>query len=126
MHLRDSGMVSTAERNDRTGLCTGQRATRVPIYADVWQGADGDEIRADFRVHESEKTGKETLGRPPCLLAFSLFFHTRPKPGLLLLVTCLCLQSESQQPYGCWDSDCRKTYSLDSLTHAGVRGRLGN
>ena len=58
-YARDEGTLSAEEADDREDLWNSERESWIPIYAAIRKGPDGNESRADLRMHESEKAGKD-------------------------------------------------------------------
>lgn len=101
-HLGDERTLRTKKRNYRTNLWNSKGESWISIYSDVWQGANGNESRADFCLHESEKASKnDTKNRIKrrnihFILQNNRNFHTQPEKngaGTDVLAP-LCLQSE--------------------------------
>ena len=56
----DERSLPPTKANDRAAVWNSEGESRVPIYTAVWKRPDGNESRVDIRMHESEKTGKDT------------------------------------------------------------------
>ena len=59
-HDRKQTDLSVKKRNHREDLRYSERTAWISIYAVYRKGADGNESRAYLRMHESEKTGKNS------------------------------------------------------------------
>ena len=59
IHTGDERTLSAKEADDREDLWNSERESWIPIYAAIRKGPDGNESRADLRMHESEKAGKD-------------------------------------------------------------------
>ena len=59
-HDRKQTDLSVKKRNHREDIRYSERTTWISIYAVCRKGADGNESRAYLRMHESEKTGKNS------------------------------------------------------------------
>ena len=59
LHTWDERTLSTKEADDRENLWNSKRESWIPIYTTIRKSPDGNESRADLRMHESEKAGKD-------------------------------------------------------------------